>query len=437
MITRGMAAVAAVTLAVLTGLPAGPAGAAALPHPRAEEWWFVSWGVEKMAWPESTGQGITVAVIDTGVNANLPELRGVVVPGTDVSGQYPGDGRQDTDTAPEQAGHDAGHGTAMAALIAGQGGGAGMVGVAPGAKIMPIIDTGSSEQDSKAIRYAADHGAQVISISQAAVAFGNRCDANVQQAIAYATTQKNVVVVAGAGNDGDKNNPVMFPAACAGVLAVGAVDAKPKAWVSTERQSYVMVSAPGYLVGSIDKHGRYMNDISGTSQATALTSAAVALVRAKYPDLSARDVVQRIINTTHHMGGGGHDDQTGYGVVLPPAALTRNVDKSAPNPPFERLDAWLAAHPQASAGAGRPGGSPATAGKSTSQTGLIGVLALVVVVAGVAVVGLVRVSRRRARAAVPQWQPPQQGGLPPSFGPPRTGPQPPPGQRPTYFPPPQ
>jgi type VII secretion-associated serine protease mycosin len=438
MITRGLAAVAAVTLAVLTGLPAGPAGAAAQPHPRSEEWWFVSWGVEKLAWPESTGQGITVAVIDTGVNADLPELRGVVVPGTDVDSQNPGDGRKDTDTAPDHKGRDAGHGTAMAALIAGQGGGAGMVGVAPDAKIMPIVN--NMYGHAKAIRYAADHGAQVISISQGNPTSDPRgCDTILQQAIAYATIQKNVVIVAAAGNEGRKGNPVEFPASCAGVLAVGAIDAKPQAWSDTERQPYVAVSAPGYLVGSIDKYGRYMNDISGTSQATALTSAAVALVRAKYPNMSAREVVQRIINTTVPIGGKGHHDQTGYGAVLPSAAMTKNVDKNAPNPPFERLDAWLASHPQQSSSAAppqRPGSSPAAAKKSTSQPGMIGVLALAVVVVGVIVVILLvrsRRSARRAPAPYPQWQPPQQGGPPSSFhqggppqsfGPPRTGPPP-------------
>ena len=266
---RGLAAAVSLAVAALTLVPAGTAGA--VPKPRDEEWWFSSWGVEKMAWPQSTGRGITVALVDSGVNANLPELRGAVVPGTDASGHHPGDGRQDTDNS------QGGHGTAMAALIAGQGGSARVVGVAPDAKVMPIVSDGYSSSDTKAIHYAVDHGAQVINVSQASPDIpGEACPSDLQKAVAYAA-QKNVVVVASAGNEGHAMNKPQFPASCAGVLAVGAIDNKLKIWPNTERQAYVAVASPGWGVGSIDKHGRFMNNISGTSQASALTAAAVAL----------------------------------------------------------------------------------------------------------------------------------------------------------------
>jgi subtilisin family serine protease len=90
----GLAAMASLALA-LAVLPAESAQAA--PSPRNEEWWFSAWAIQKRIWPITTGRGITIAVVDSGVNASLPELRGAVLPGTDASGQGLGDGRQDTD----------------------------------------------------------------------------------------------------------------------------------------------------------------------------------------------------------------------------------------------------------------------------------------------------------------------------------------------------
>lgn len=420
---RGLAAVASLAVAALTLVPAGPANAA--PQPRGEEWWFAAWGIQKMAWPQSTGREVTVAVVDSGVNARLPELRGAVVPGFDATGG-PGDGRKDTDT------DLGGHGTAMAALIAGQGGPARMVGVAPDAKIMPIVSNGYADDDTKAIRYAVDHGAKVVSISQSSPNRpGKVCEDDLQQAIAYAA-QKNVVVVAAAGNEGQKMNTSEFPASCAGVLAVGAIDNKLKIWPDTERQSYVAAAAPGWGVGSINKAGHFMNNISGTSQAAALTSAAVALIRAKYPDISARELVQRIIATAVDCGPPGVDNQTGAGAVLPPPALTKTVDKNAPNPPFERLDKWLATQGKQSSSDGGQKSPAASGDKSDSGGGSGALLPLLLLVVLVAIVVAVIVLVRRRRAGAPvtgenaghapgqyAGAPPDRNqGPPPSFGPP-------------------
>lgn len=436
---RGLAAIASIALAAFTAMPIGSANADARPRPRNEEWWFAAWGIEKMAWPQSTGRGVTVALIDSGVNADLPELRGAVVPGTDATGQHGGDGRKDTDT------DLGGHGTGMAALIAGQGGPAQAIGVAPDAKIMPIISDGYSATDVKAIRYAVDHGAQVINISQASPDLpGQTCPSDLQQAIADAV-QKNVVIVAGAGNEGAAANKPQFPASCAGVLAVGAIDSKLKAWPDTERQSYVSVASPGWGVGLIDKNGRFSTNNSGTSQASALTSAAVALVRAKFPDMSARDVVQLIINTTVDAGSPGHDDQTGAGAVLPPAALSKTVDKNAPNPPFERLDKWLASKGQTPSGQKSAGGSQSASHKdSGGSTGLFPIITIVVLLAIVAGVIVLLVKRggggsgRGGGGPVQSGHPPYAGG-PGTYGPPPSGPQgggyPPPGPQGGYPPP--
>src|SRR4051794_29503480 len=122
MIRRSLAAAAALTLAALTLIPAGPANARAVSGPRSEEWWFRSWDIQNKVWPLTQGSGVTVGLIDSGVNASLPGLANVVLPGIDID-DHKGDGRIDTD--PEKG---RGHGTAMAELIAGQGQDLGMVG---------------------------------------------------------------------------------------------------------------------------------------------------------------------------------------------------------------------------------------------------------------------------------------------------------------------
>src|SRR4051794_24465412 len=107
MLRRGR--IAAATAAMAAVLISTAPGAAAMPRPRSDEWWMKWWGID-LIWPASTGRGVTVAVVDTGVNGSIPDLAGVVLPGTDTDGDG-SDGRKDFDT-------EMGHGTAMAGLIA-------------------------------------------------------------------------------------------------------------------------------------------------------------------------------------------------------------------------------------------------------------------------------------------------------------------------------
>ncbi|GAA4637857.1 hypothetical protein GCM10023196_093320 [Actinoallomurus vinaceus] len=324
------------------------ATASALPQPRQEEWWFSAWGIQSDVWPTTTGAGVTVAVLDTGVNAKLPELAGAVLPGSDTTG-HKTDGRQDLDE------EDYGHGTAMAALIAAHGGGAtNFAGIAPGAKILPVHVTlqagdpvGQYKTYANGIRYGVDHGAKVISISQAAnsASLPNHCDPDLQDAVSYAI-QHDVVVVAGAGNWGDGTNYPVLPASCAGVLAVGAIDKTLQPWANTERQPYVAVAAPG-VGGTIGKAGRYFAKSWGTSMATALTSGAIALIRSRNPDMPARTVVQRLIATARPLGSSKWNDQTGYGAIQITAAMNPDrypVSSNASNPVYEAFEKWQASH---------------------------------------------------------------------------------------------
>jgi membrane-anchored mycosin MYCP len=393
---RLFAAVAAVALTVMTPLPAH-----ALPRPRSDEWWFSAWGVQKDVWPITRGAGVTVAVLDTGVNAKLPELSGAVLKGGDTTGAKT-DGRRDLD---KQGG---GHGTGMAALIAGQGGGStGFTGIAPGAKILPVrVDSKFGDKSSlfeafaAGIRFAVDHRAKVINLSMAvnSAAMPDRCDSDVQDAIAYAI-QHDVVVVAGAGNTGDTDNWPMMPASCPGVLAVGAIDPKLRPWKGSQRQSYVAVAAPGAGSGIVGAKDEYFPQAWGTSIATALTSGVVALIRSHNPRMPARTVVQRLIATTLRTGGGGRNDQTGYGPIQITSAMNPQrypVAADVPNPVYQAFDRWQAT--RYGVGSSPPAVKPSAAGEIHKRKGI-----LPFVVGGAAfviVVGIIVVILARARGKV-------------------------------------
>ncbi|WP_329243999.1 S8 family serine peptidase [Actinoallomurus sp. NBC_01490] len=378
---RGLLAAAAAL--ALTALSASPAGAVT-PRPRADEWWFAPWAISDI-WKVTRGAGVTVAVLDSGVNARLPELAGAVLPGGDTTGQNT-DGRTDFDKKND------GHGTAMSALIVGQGGGrSGFAGVAPEAKLLPIRVSHSagpidSEQVfSAGIRYATDHGAKVINISLAADADQeiDECPTLVKRAIADAI-QHDVVIVAAAGDEGDAANAPEYPASCPGVLAVGAIDKYAEPWKSTQRQSYVTVAAPGVHVGWVGQSGKYYPNGWGSSQASALTAGGVALIRSANPRMSAREVVQRITATAKDVGDPGRDSATGYGVIRIYHAMMKNeypVAASEPNPVFERFDAWQARN------GGRPTAAPTPPAASGKQAGAgrAGRIAIVAVLAFVCV----------------------------------------------------
>jgi subtilisin family serine protease len=393
------AALAVVLGAGAAGLPAGVAIAApAYPKPLPSQWWFDSWQVRELLWPHTQGAGVTVAVLDTGVQADLPDLRGVVSGGTDFSGAGT-DGRVDVDPEPDAV---AGHGTGMAALIAAQGTGTGFLGVAPKARILSVTVHGGDavESQSKGIRWAVDHGARVINISQAA---DSPCVPEVQEAVGYAI-EHDVIVVAGAGNTGDESNRAEMPADCAGVVAVGAVGVDGDTfapWSKTQRQPYVAVGAPGVHVSGVLRDGLVHTAAGGTSVSSALTSGILALVRADFPDMPAREVVRRLIGSCLDVAPTGKDNQTGYGIIRPNRILTGNVPDGGPNPVFDAYDTWKAASAASAAASASAAAAPVAEPASVREERIIfivggGVVALVVVLLLAAVL---RGRPRQARAA--------------------------------------
>jgi subtilisin family serine protease len=389
---------------------AGPALASAashgrgLPRPRAGEWWFTSWQIQSRVWPLSTGAGVTVAVLDGGVQASVPNLRGSVVDGGDMTGSGT-NGTVDDDS------HDDGHGTAMSALIVGNGRGAGIAGIAPRAKILPVRIGGSNHVGSvqipqtaaAGIRFAVSHGAKVVNLSvgvPSPIAHG--CSPQLQRAVAYAL-QHNVVVVASAGDAGNAGNFPDEPAACAGVLAVGAVNSHLGLWSGSERQPYVDVAAPGVDIGWSGRDGKYFPIASGTSQAATFVSGEVALIRARYPSMPWQQVVQRVVVTSLHKGGPSPNDKFGYGVVRIDRAVNASrypVAPGAPNPVLASYRAWLKSpahnfgavhrHPTVTL-------APQSGLSGSALDGLIFLIVVGFVLIAVVITVVVVVSRRRAR----------------------------------------
>ncbi|MFD0257362.1 type VII secretion-associated serine protease mycosin [Kitasatospora indigofera] len=316
---RGLAALAAGTL--LWGLAAGPASADNI---RAGQWALAKYEAESKVWPVSQGEGVVVAVIDTGVSADHQDLAGQVVPGVDYSSGQ-GDGRTDTE----------GHGTGMASLIAGRGHGdqAGVMGLAPKAKILPVRIKLSGDGDfvpsedhfAEALRYAVDHGAKVVNMSFGG---GVRTNARAREALSYALS-KDVVLVASTGNLGNHATPVAYPAAFPGVIAVGAVDQNGQMWEKSSYGPETTVVAPGVDIYSADsKSNSAYRTANGTSDSTAYVSAIAALVRSKYPDLSAGQVINRIIKSAVAPPDGSAvpNDHYGYGIASPSKALAANPE---------------------------------------------------------------------------------------------------------------
>lgn len=319
---------AVLAIVVLAGVLVWPAAAGAAP---AEQWPLATLRIPE-AHAVSTGAGVTVAVIDSGVSRHT-DLEGQIVAGKDFT---------ETDAALQDPTRDLnGHGTAMAGLIAAKGPAPGhALGIAPGAKVMPIKvraeGFGRSDDLDDAIRWAVDNGAKVISMSLGIVGG----DPDEELAVKYALDHE-VVLVASSGNKDPQvpgQDGVMYPARYPGVLAVGSVDRDGSLWANSLTGPQVGLTAPGagmpvlYKVEPYASAGRYSSAEASTSTATAIVAGAAALVRSKYPQLGANDVLQRLVTTADDAGAPGRDPQYGYGRVNVVKALTADVAPAAANP---------------------------------------------------------------------------------------------------------
>jgi type VII secretion-associated serine protease mycosin len=337
----GKLAVTAVVTAVVV-LPAAPARARAnvcqtrLPNyqvSKAEPYEGKMFAPQRLA-PFATGAGMRVAVIDSGVDARHPQLRGQIDTGRDFL-HNDASGRQDC----------IGHGTAVAGIIAARpASNAGLRGLAPGVTIVPVriseqtdtADGGTTGEPASpatfaaAIDWAVKQGdADVINMSLVMTDDDRRVRAAVARAVAA-----GVVVVAAAGNHGkpDEANPRPYPASYPDVIGVGAIDANGVAGDFSQHGDWVDVTAPGVGVTLATPGSGHKQD-SGTSYATPFVAATAALIKERFPASTPAQVARRILATADPAPGGRRSDRYGVGVLNPYRALTETLGPASPPAP--------------------------------------------------------------------------------------------------------
>ncbi|GIE80719.1 hypothetical protein Aph02nite_66690 [Actinoplanes philippinensis] len=317
---------------------------------RAQQWDLTKLKADQ-AWKRSTGAGVTVAVVDTGVDATHPDLAGHVLDGYDAI----------TDrTGPVTDDH--GHGTHVAGTIAAvTGNGVGVAGLAPDARILPVkvlgANGGGNMSDiAEGIIWAADHGAQIINMS-----LGSTTKvAAVSNAVSYARS-KGVTVVAAVGNSRQSGSPVSYPAADPGVIGVAGTDANDRIGTYSNAGNYVDVAAPGTDILSTypARRGPGYKQMSGTSMASPHVAAAAALLKSANPALTADQIETTLEKTAVDLGAAGFDNDFGNGRIDPAAALASLTPVTTPT--TRPTTSAPATRPTTSAPATRPTTSaPAT-----------------------------------------------------------------------------
>ncbi|GAA4807675.1 type VII secretion-associated serine protease mycosin [Streptomyces ziwulingensis] len=397
------------------------ASTASADYVRDGQWPLTVYDAEKV-WETSRGADVTVAVVDSGVDASHVDLTGQVLPGKDFTGS----------DNPQQ--DNAGHGTGMASLIAGHGhganGAAGVMGLAPESKILPVrVDTSENNVDTAAltagIRYAVDQGASVInlSIGDSSAYPGSKA----AEAIAYAQDH-DVVVVAATGNDA---GTVSYPAALPGVVAVSAVDQSLGFWGKSNTGN-VTVAAPGVQTPQADptSPSGYVK-ADGTSGSAAYVSAIVALLRSEYPNLSAGQTINRLIKAASFLENKGKkapDSQLGYGIARPGSALTMDIPAGPKEGPLAK------ASTSTNSGAASDGDDSKTQAKKKSKSSSGGILVIAGIAAVVVVIAILFAVIRSRRNRGNRGGGPGSGGGTPGYpvGYPQ---QPPTGQQPYPYPP--
>ncbi|MFJ6899101.1 S8 family serine peptidase [Streptomyces hokutonensis] len=295
----------------------GLAPSATASDEQSKQWYLDPMKADQM-WKVSTGKGVKIAVIDTGVNPDTSSLKGQVL----------------VDEVPKAVAYHAtddyeGHGTSMAELIAGTGADGGVKGLAPGAKIVPYrikLEGLKGEEEKQktpepadAIRAAADTDAKIINMS-----FGSDyVDPDEEAAIKYAAS-KGKLMIAAVGNAGEAKGHVGYPAAYPYVLGVSAMDKSGTVSKFSSYGGYVDLTAPGEAIpGWCDANFRsYCDGRQGTSPAAAIASAAAALVWSAHPDWTVNQITRALIDTAGR--DWPKDDPSsylGYGAVRPREVL--------------------------------------------------------------------------------------------------------------------
>ncbi len=283
--------------------------------PYYQKQWYLARIGAPVAWEGGiTGGEVLVAVVDSGVDASHPDLRGRVERGYDFV---------DHD---EDASDAYGHGTHVAGIIAAAGdNGEGVAGLAWRARILPVrVLDGSGygyySDIIAGIRYAADRGARIINLSLG----GGAQSQALQEAVDYARS-KGCLLVAAAGNGG--LDSLSYPAACEGVVGVGAVDTESRPASFSNRGDALDVVAPGVAIYSTYPGNRYAS-LSGTSMAAPQVSGALALLMSREPGLGVAEAESRLTGSARDLCDVGWDAYSGWGMLRVDGLLGLDVRNS-------------------------------------------------------------------------------------------------------------
>jgi subtilisin family serine protease len=265
-------------------------------------------------WPCGRGSGLVVAVVDTGVQGDHPDLAGRVLPGyTKLANTPPVLGTGAVDPH--------GHGTHVAGIVAAAAdNGLGVAGAAPAVTVLPVRvlgpdGSGTSGDIAAGIRWAVDNGADVINLSLGSPQHSAAMSAAIDHAVA-----NDVLVVAAAGNSGPGGAP-LHPAADPDTVAVASITSTGALSSFSTRASYVDLAAPGSSIRSTCIASTFC-DKSGTSMAAPHVAALAILVRSANPGLPVGQLRARLVDTADDAGPPGHDHGHGWGVIDPVEAVT-------------------------------------------------------------------------------------------------------------------
>ncbi|MFJ8747750.1 S8 family serine peptidase [Streptomyces sp. NPDC102441] len=305
---------------------AGAAPSAFAADVQSKQWYLSAMQAEEM-WKTATGEGVKVAVIDSGVNSSSPSLKGQVLEGFDATGA---DGDEHDDYR--------GHGTTMAELIAGTGAGGGLQGLAPDVKIIPlrITDTEFQNQHSvnahdteDAIHAAADSDAKIISMS-----FASDFPTDGERGAVEYAQSKGKLFFAGVGNNAKENNKEQYPAAYPQVVGVSSADREGKVAEYSQSGNIVDIAAPGNDIPRWcdSTFQSYCDGDGGTSAATAIASASAALLWSAHPDWTANQVLNVLFDTaSRDWDKGTLSKYLGHGLIRPSMNILKG--KGAPGDP--------------------------------------------------------------------------------------------------------
>jgi subtilisin family serine protease len=381
------------------GLATAPLSAAAPARADASSQWALSYLKYSQVNALSTGSGVTIGLIDTGVQP-IPNIAGQLTPGADytyASGSNSvGNGEADLD--PES------HGNEMASVISGQG--QPVQGFAPQSKIMPIRNLlglnapSGADATAKSIEYAISQHVQVINISQAWLA-----TASEQAAIADAVNA-NIVVVVSAGNSGTtvSSDPQPAPAIYPGIVVVGAVDQSGAIASFSDSGPQVTLTAPGVNILVDQSIANDTANATGTSPAAAYVSATAALIFSAHPSWTAGQVIRDLITTADPGPGqtaGQHDDHYGYGIVDPLKALQASAPAQTTNPLLAAVTTAPTTSAATPSSTMTSATSTPTASSSSGSGSLLIVIGIVVVLAVIVIAFLVLRRGRNGRGSPP------------------------------------